>query len=344
VPPPVPPVRILSASKVPYPGVTWYDMASGGTSARARVAACVDRAADVDAVVLSGSVSLAHRYDQLFAARAISRRYPDKPVVLADCTWEAGSRAVDRLLRTPRPVAVDRPGVHLRRISRAAIGRLRAANLHCCVLSSDEQRMFPGSWGFDPTHVHFTPYWASNADVLTATTPAPRSRPLVFAGGDSLRDYRPLLEAAPSIDADVVVATRLPLPGTLPANVTAGPVPQARFLELAAAADVAVVPLVADARRSGGQKTYLGAMALGQVVVVPAAPGVTDYVEPGVTGLVPPADDPAALADAVNGALHDADLRSRIGAAARAAVRERFSKERYAERLYGLAGSLVRRG
>ena len=185
---------------------------------------------------------------------------------------------------------------------------------------------------------------ASNADALATTTPAPRSRPLVFAGGDSLRDYRPLLEAAPAIEADVVIATRLPLPATLAANVTAGPVPQTRFLELAAAADVAVVPLVADAQRSGGQKTYLGAMALGQVVVVPAAPGVTDYLEPGVTGLVPPAGDPAALAEAVNTALYDADLRTRVGAAARVAVRERFSKERYAERLYGLAGSLVARG
>lgn len=335
--------RILSTSKVPFPGVTWHDMAAAGRSARARVRACVDRAAAYDAVVLSGSVSLGRRYDQLVAARVISRRYPRTTVVLADCTWEAGSRAVGRLLHAPRPVAVDSPGQHLRRVSRIAIGSLRAPNLHCCVLSSHEERVFPASWGFDPVHVHFTPYWSSNLDVLTGLAVAGRGRPLVFAGGDSLRDYRTLLAAAGDVDADVVIATRLPLPARLPANVTAGPVPGDRYAELAARADVAVVPLVADSQRSGGQKTYLGAMALGQVVVVPDAPGVRDYIEPGVTGLVPPAGDPAALTAAITTALTDTGLRERLGSAARAAALHRFSRERYAERLYGLAADLVRR-
>jgi hypothetical protein len=298
--------------------------------------------------VLSGSVSLGTRYDQLIAARIFARRYPRRPVVLADCTWEPGSRALDRLFRAERPVGVDRPARHGRRTTRSAIGRLRAPNIHCCVLSSAEGRTFPGFWGIDPANVHVTPYWASNLAALQAardagagTTGGPSSphEVLVFAGGDSLRDYRPLLAAARS--GTVRIATRLPVPDRLAANVTAGPVSGEEFLRLAVSASVAVVPLVPDALRSGGQKTYLGAMGLGQTVVVPEAPGVLDHVQPGVTGLVPVADDPDALAGAVNTAIDDPSLRARLGATAQADVAARFSPQAYGERLYGIARSLV---
>lgn len=343
-------MQILSTSIVPGDDVVHHRMASGGSSLRARLSAWLELAADADAVVLSGSVSLGTRYDQLVAARVFASRYPTRPVVLADCTWEPGSRALDRVFRTPRAVGVDRPARHGRRTTRLAIGRLRAPNIHCCVLSSEEGRRFPAFWGIAPENVHVTPYWASNLGALKeARDAAPAAEddgphgPLVFAGGDSLRDYRPLLDAAESVRGTVRIATRLPVPERLPANVVAGPVPPAEFLRLAVQAQVAVVPLVADAQRSGGQKTYLGAMGLGQTVVVPEAPGVLDHVRPGVTGLVPPADDGAALAEAVNTAVEDAALRRRLGEAAQEDVAARFSAAAYGERLYGIARSLVER-
>jgi hypothetical protein len=353
-------MQILSTSTVPGDDVVHHRMASGGRSLRSRLSAWLDRAAGADAVVLSGSVSLGTRYDQLIAARVFATRYPDRPVVLADCTWEPGSRAFDRLLRTERPPAVDPPARHLRRTTRFAIGRLRAPNIHCCVLSSEEGRTFPGFWGIDPANVHVTPYWASNLGALQAARAAAGStsaetsgettgetmqpdEAVVFAGGDSLRDYRPLLAAAEAVRGSVRIATRLPVPAKLPPNVTAGPVSGEEFLRLAVSAPVVVVPLVPDARRSGGQKTYLGAMGLGQTVIVPAAPGVLDHVRPDVTGLVPAADDAGALADAVNAAVADPALRARLGDAARADVAERFSAAAYGERLYGIARSLVRR-
>jgi hypothetical protein len=346
-------MQILSTSTVPGDDVVHHRMASGGRTLRSRLSAWLDRAADADAVVLSGSVSLGTRYDQLVAARVFATRYPGRPVVLADCTWEPGSRAFDRLLRTDRPVGVDSPPRHLRRTTHWAIGRLRAPNIHCCVLSSEEGRSFPGAWGIDPANVHVTPYWASNLGALQTARDAGRGvtgapteadKVLVFAGGDSLRDYRPLLAAAEAVLGPVRIATRLPVPDRLPPNVTAGPVSGEEFLRLAVGAPVAVVPLVPDALRSGGQKTYLGAMGLGQTVIVPKAPGVLDHVRPDVTGLVPDADDPGALAEAINAAIADPALRTRLGEAARADVAERFTPQAYGERLYGIARSLVERG
>ena len=57
------------------------------------------------------------------------------------------------------------------------------------------------------------------------------------------------------------------------------------------------------------------------------------YRDDGRTGLLVPERDPAALADALATLLSDADRRARIGRAARQEVCERYTWERYAQRL-----------
>src|SRR3954451_4384085 len=151
----------------------------------------------------------------------------------------------------------------------------------------------------------------------------------VFAGGDSMRDYGPLIEAAAALDADVTIAvTRSPRGRRRRAgrNVHLGPVPHARFLELMRASDAVVVPLYEGIERSAGQQTYLNAMAMGKVVVVTDSPGARDYVEDGVTGLIVPPGDAGALARALQTALDPAwrPDAERMGERARAVARARF--------------------
>jgi glycosyltransferase involved in cell wall biosynthesis len=67
------------------------------------------------------------------------------------------------------------------------------------------------------------------------------------------------------------------------------------------------------------------AMAHGRPVVATAVGGLLDAVEDGVTGVLVPPRDPAALRSALEALLADAELRSRLGEAARTAACERFS-------------------
>ena len=93
------------------------------------------------------------------------------------------------------------------------------------------------------------------------------------------------------------------------------PDPQTSLLQ----ASVFVLP----SRYEGMPNALLEAMAVGlAVVVTDASPGPLEVVEAGVSGLVVPSDEPAALADALDRLAAQPQLRERLGAAAREALRQ----------------------
>jgi glycosyltransferase involved in cell wall biosynthesis len=80
-------------------------------------------------------------------------------------------------------------------------------------------------------------------------------------------------------------------------------------------------------RREGYGVAAREAMAYGRPVVASAVGGLVDAVEDGVTGVLVPPHDPIGLRVAIERLLTDAELRQRLGDAARARARERFSWE-----------------
>jgi glycosyltransferase involved in cell wall biosynthesis len=74
--------------------------------------------------------------------------------------------------------------------------------------------------------------------------------------------------------------------------------------------------------------SLLDAMAASRPIVATMAGGIPEIVEEGFNGLLVPARDHHALADAIVRALKDAELRRRLGAAGFARVNERFTVER----------------
>ena len=80
---------------------------------------------------------------------------------------------------------------------------------------------------------------------------------------------------------------------------------------------------VMSSRYEGTPNALLEAMSCGlAVVVTDASPGPLELVEDGVTGLVVPVDDAAALASALLRLIRDPDLRHRLGGQARTRVAE----------------------
>ena len=78
---------------------------------------------------------------------------------------------------------------------------------------------------------------------------------------------------------------------------------------------------VLPSRFEGMPNALLEAMAAGlAVIVTDASPGPLEVVEPGVSGLVVPSDDPVALAVAMTSLASDPDRCKRMGDAARARI------------------------
>ncbi|MDP9407558.1 MAG: hypothetical protein M3P95_06770 [Actinomycetota bacterium] len=88
------------------------------------------------------------------------------------------------------------------------------------MLTEVERARFPRTWGVRRAAVVVTPFCHH---VFDHDGEVPE-RDYVFAGGDSLRDYDLLVEAARGLPARVAVATRTPLPAApKPTVVTDSP-------------------------------------------------------------------------------------------------------------------------
>lgn len=83
--------------------------------------------------------------------------------------------------------------------------------------------------------------------------------------------------------------------------------------------------VVCPSHREGYGVVAREAMAYGRPVVATSVGGLLDAVEDGVTGVLVPPRDVAALRRAVRTVLAEDELRARLGAAARDRARERFS-------------------
>jgi len=87
----------------------------------------------------------------------------------------------------------------------------------------------------------------------------------------------------------------------------------------------------------GLSNVLLESMATGIPVIATGVGGNPEAVEDGVTGLLVPPRDPAALARAVQRILHNRELAARLGHAGRQRVIERFAIDnviRQTEQLY----------
>ena len=166
------------------------------------------------------------------------------------------------------------------------------------------------------------------------------SQPLVLSvGKDDARDFATLAAAAQGLDArvQIVAKPRFVRNVALPSNVSVDVVSYARLRELYARATVVVVPQRREGymygSEGGGITASLEAAASARPLVVTERALLRDYVTEGENGLVVPAEDPAALREAIERVLGDPALGAQLGAAGRARVERDHTTRGFAARL-----------
>jgi glycosyltransferase involved in cell wall biosynthesis len=144
---------------------------------------------------------------------------------------------------------------------------------------------------------------------------------VVFVGRLSEeKGIRELVQATQGLN--LVVAGDGPLRDLVPKAL--GFVSHAEAQRLIARAAVVVLP----SHREGLPMVLLEAMAHGRAIVATPVGGIPSLIEDGVTGLLVPNGDAAALREAIARLLGDEELRRKLGAAARARVQEVASWDR----------------
>ncbi len=193
---------------------------------------------------------------------------------------------------------------------------------------------------------------------LAAFAAAPRHVPEVptFVCVASLREYKGhdvLLDACRILrERGVVARTLLAGDGDRRRHVEAriareglgdrvvllGPQPHERIPELLASATAMVLPSVRarDGQMEGIPVALMEAMAAGVPVVSTRLSGVPELVDDGVSGLLVPERDAAALAAAMERLARDRDLGERLALVARRTIRERFDRTRNVATLQAL--------
>jgi glycosyltransferase involved in cell wall biosynthesis len=227
----------------------------------------------------------AHWIPSALAARAAGR-----PVVLQ--VWGSDVEIASRAPRLARPLVRGARAVVAASEFLADAARALGAREVAIVPNGVELPPHPGE-PEDPPHVLFAGRLSEEkgiADFAAATAGLAR----VVVGDGPLRSLVP--------DAR-------------------GFVPPEQIGSYLARAAVVCVP----SRREGYGMVAREAMAYGRPVVATAVGGLTDGVEDGVTGLLVPPADPAALGAAIEKLLRDPALRAELGANARRRAEERYS-------------------
>jgi glycosyltransferase involved in cell wall biosynthesis len=170
-------------------------------------------------------------------------------------------------------------------------------------------------------------------------------------GFDVLIEALALVRAA-GVDARLVLAGE---PGPADATIAAaigrhdvghvverhGPLSQPALVELLAASDAFVLAcrIAGDGDRDGIPNVLVEAMAAGVAVVSTRVSGIPELVTDGCDGLLVEPDDATALAAAITRLAADPALRTRLAAAGRRTVAERFDGDVLTRRLAVLMGA-----
>ncbi len=154
--------------------------------------------------------------------------------------------------------------------------------------------------------------------------PAERSR-RAFSGGNHLRDWSTLAQAAARLPADLPLTidlyTKHSPPGGLPAALDwKGTVDLSVFRARLAESRFVVVPVPFDPLKASGITVAALALAAGRPVLASRTPSLQDHVRHGVNGWLVDPGDPTKLAQAIQRLAVDDNLIAHLAAGARASA------------------------
>jgi|MTBAKMStandDraft_1061839.scaffolds.fasta_scaffold08820_4 glycosyltransferase involved in cell wall biosynthesis len=157
----------------------------------------------------------------------------------------------------------------------------------------------------------------------------------VFAAGRTFRDYETFVKSISNTTYQAIIVSgkeTLKLPDKIKNIRLLSDIPLKYFNELLANSKIVVIPLH-DLNISTGQMVVLQSMAMGKAIIATRTTGTVDYIENYKTGILVEPYNPDDLKHAIELLINDSELRLRLGAAAKQAVRKRHLPHHYRENI-----------
>ena len=233
-----------------------------------------------------------------------------------------------------------------RRLIMRALGPRIWGNVIC--LAEEQRRILTEELGLPRHLVHRFDQWI---DPLFFTPDSADSRSesgeYAFSCGRESRDYLTLQRAAETLPYSfrVVASGWAPHAGfdaavgiTARSNVDV--ITGLSYRELRDAYEgsrFVIVPLNRITYAAGVTSVCEG-MAMGKAIIVSDSPGIRDYVDPGISGLVVPVGDEVAMRQAIRELWENPKRCAIMGAHNRRWVEQELNVDRYVERVGGLFG------
>lgn len=160
-------------------------------------------------------------------------------------------------------------------------------------------------------------------------------QPFVLSLGSAKRDYRTFFSAVEKLGyPTVVIASEAAVSGLRPPpNVTIlSNLSRAKCREYIQKARINVVPIDND-KTASGQVTVIEAMVYGTPVIATSCIGTVDYIHDGSDGLLVPAKNIDALADAIEKVWEDRAYRANLASLAQEIAKTKYSDSGAAQAL-----------
>jgi glycosyltransferase involved in cell wall biosynthesis len=205
-----------------------------------------------------------------------------------------------------------------------------------------------GMSGVEPRRIAHVPNFLTDVELSATAAPGPREPVLLYAGRlDATKGIRQLLDAIARVSAPAVL--RIAGSGELEDEVRAAAArdPRIEYLgrieraELLAQLDRARAVVLPSVWEDNGPLAILEAQARGAALVVTDRGGPPEFVRDGESGLIVPAEDVAALAEAMQLLVEDPQLAQRLGQAGRQDVQAQHSAARHYERLLSVYSEAI---
>jgi len=266
-------------------------------------------------------ITNADRCSLMFAIMQLIFRHNPKPHILLFVFWNIPDKGIKKYIRWIEYKII------LKSVTKVIVFSRKQQSLHAATFDEPVDK-FP-----------FVPFHTTMRKLELNVTEGD----YIFAGGDTGRDYKTLIEAIRGLPYKLIIAAlqRNHFSNIdIPENVSIVTVNTDEFMQLIAGSRAMALPLYGGVLQAGGQQTFLNAMAMGKTVIIADSNSAEEYIENGVDGIIVEPKNISEMRDSIIRVMENKEKCVQMGEKAMRKAKQ-FPVVNFTTKVYDIATKLA---